>query len=903
MAIAGFFPATINAQPGSLDLSFGKGGKVITSIGSTWDEGNAVAIQTDGKIVTAGSCTNWGTSDFALIRCNSNGTLDSTFASGGKVITPVGNHGCNAVAIQNDGKIVVAGSGSSGGINGFALARYTINGRLDSTFGTAGTSIILVGSYNAIGYSLAIQTDGKLVVSGSSYNGTDNDFALIRCTSNGTLDNTFGTGGKVITPIGNAFEYGYSVAIQIDGKIVVAGSSNNGVNHDFALARYNSNGTLDNLFGTGGKLTIPIGSAADEGRSVIVQPDGKILVAGSSINGTTYDFALVRCNGDGTMDNTFGIGGKLTTPIGSADDYARSVMIQTDGKILVAGYSGTVSNYDFALIRYNGDGTVDNTFGIGGKLTTQVGRYDDQGRAAAIQSDGKIVVVGSSGSSNFDCSSVRYSNTGTLDNTYGTGGKFVTPIGDSNDYGRAVAIQADGKILVTGYTNNGPTNSAIALIRYNPDGTLDYSFGSGGKVITDFTLSYDNSLAIAIQTDNKILVGGSSVVVYSQDFALVRYNTDGGLDTTFGIKGKVTTPIGPRPDQARSIAIQTDGKILLAGYSTMDSFTSYGDFSLVRYNANGTLDTTFGVGGKVITDIGNSSNDQGSSVLIQTDGKIVVAGSSYSSSNTNFTLVRYNSDGSLDNTFGTSGKSITMIGNGSNGASAAIQTDGKIVVAGWATTGTGIDFALARYTTNGTLDNTFGTAGKILTDIANSNDYAQSVGIQPDGKIVVAGYYYTSGNFNMEFALARYTTNGILDNTFSTGGKITTPLGNGDDYGRSLAIQTDGKILVAGSSFNGSVFNFALVRYTGDNITEIEEGDSKPSLNIFPNPSRGTFQVNCNTAIIGITVYNIHGECIYQQAGTPSDAQIDLSTQPNGMYVIQVETESGVTNKKITIQK
>ena len=168
----------------------------------------------------------------------------------------------------------------------------------------------------------------------------------------------------------------------------------NGSNYDFALVRYNSDGSLDTTFSGDGKLTTAIGSGNDYGYSVTVQADGKILVAGASHNGSNDDFALVRYNTDGSLDTTFAGDGKLTTAIGSSDDYGRSVTLQADGKILVAGYSANGSNDDFALVRYNTDGTLDTTFSGDGKLTTAIGASHDEGYSVTVQADGKILVAG-----------------------------------------------------------------------------------------------------------------------------------------------------------------------------------------------------------------------------------------------------------------------------------------------------------------------------------------------------------------------------------------------------------------------------------------------------------------------------------------------------------------------------
>ncbi len=344
------------------------------NVGGAAGGAQAVAIQADGKIVVAGYSNN----DFTLARYNSDGTLDSTFG-GGIVTTDFGGSTDNgyAVAIQADGMIVVAGTSN----NNFAMARYTITGTLDSTFNTTGMVTTDFGSTD-IGWAVAIQTDGKIVVAGES----NNNFALARYNSDGSLDTTsFGTLGKVTTDFGMN-DIGYALVVQADGNIVVAGQSG----LDFALARYTITGTLDSSFDGDGKVTTNIGTNDDIGYAVALQADGKIVVAGDSWNGGNYDFALARYNSNGTLDTTFDTDGKVTTAIGS-ENWSEAVAIQADGKIVVAGEG----NFNFALARYNSDGTLDNTFGSGGTVTTSFWG-NDYGNATAVQADGKIVVAGNS---------------------------------------------------------------------------------------------------------------------------------------------------------------------------------------------------------------------------------------------------------------------------------------------------------------------------------------------------------------------------------------------------------------------------------------------------------------------------------------------------------------------------
>ncbi len=404
----------------------------------------------------------------------------------------------------------------------------------------------------------------------------------------------------------------------------------------------------------------------------------------------------------GDLDTSFGTGGKVTTAIGTGGDYGRAVAIDGNGKIVVAGTSNNGRDNYFAVVRYLSDGSLDLSFGTGGKVTTAIGSRDDRSYAVAIDGSGKIVVAGSSyynGYNGDDIAVVRYLSDGSLDLSFGTGGKVTTAIGSGDDYGYAVAIDDSGKIVVAGYSVSGSrTNTDVAVVRYLSDGSLDTSFDSDGKVTTNFgsfdIRSFDRGYAVAIDDSGKIVVAGSSNNGSGKDFAVVRYLSDGSLDLSFDSDGKVTTAIGSgtSTDQGYAVAIDDSGKIVVAGYS----YGSNNDFAVVRYLSDGSLDLSFDSDGKVTTAIGSgTSTDQGYAVAIDDSGKIVVAGYSYGSNN-DFAVVRYLSDGSLDLSFDSDGKVTTAIGsNYDYGNAVAIDDSGKIVVAG--ESGSNYDFAVVRY--------------------------------------------------------------------------------------------------------------------------------------------------------------------------------------------------------------
>lgn len=404
------------------------------------------------------------------------GALDVTWGTGGIVTTDFAGSDDKGYSIiqQTDGKIVVAGLSKVGASNDFAVVRYDINGVLDPTFGTLGTVTTPIGTANDVGQCVVQQSDGKLVVVGYTSNGSDNDFAIVRYNTDGSLDPTFGTGGIVTTTVfPGSFDQAHSVAIQSDGKLVVVGYTQSGLNTDFAIIRYDQNGGLDLTFQTSGIVTTDFTTGTDEARTVVIQPDGKIVVGGWSSNGTDLDFAVARFTPFGTLDNTFDFDGKVTTPIGTLDDKGYSLILQNDQKIILAGHSNNGTDNDFALVRYNPDGSLDNTFDLDGKITT--GFFpggNDLGYSAAIQIDNKILVAGQSlnGTDN-DFSVARFNPDGSLDLTFDSDGKVTTNIGGLADVGWAVAVQYDSKTIVAGSGN--VSNYNMAVTRYNGCETID----------------------------------------------------------------------------------------------------------------------------------------------------------------------------------------------------------------------------------------------------------------------------------------------------------------------------------------------------------------------------------------------------------------------------------------------
>lgn len=440
------------------------------------------------------------------------GDLDPTFGNGGIVITTVDPSGrlvdvANGMAMQPDGKIVVAGvSYNNSGHAGIAVVRYHPNGSLDSSFGGAGIVITPV-NINSEATSVALQADGKIVVAGFSYNSDGvHSFAVVRYHPNGSLDTSFNGTGKVITPIDSA-STARSVAVQTDGKIVVAGESSGSSGSRFTVVRYNTNGSLDTSFDNDGIVTTGVGGAF----AVAIQADGKIVAAGTGV---------VRCNADGSLDTTFNGTGIITTP-----DNASSVAIQADGKILTAGEN--------RLVRYNANGTPDTSFGGTGGVAVGISVY-----SAVVQTDGKIVAAGRREDGNSGFVVVRRNPNGSLDTTFGNGtGRVFTLIGEYN-FAHSVAIQADGKIVVAGYTADPFDFLYYAVVRYQG--------GSNANIRTRFDFDGDGRADVSVfrSTDRTWYLDQS---------------TNGFFATQFGLSTDKITPSDFDGDGRTDISVYREG--------------------------------------------------------------------------------------------------------------------------------------------------------------------------------------------------------------------------------------------------------------------------------------------------------------------------------------------------------
>jgi uncharacterized delta-60 repeat protein len=526
---------------------------------------NSIGVQSDGKIIVAGNFTK------GIIRLNTNGSIDNTFTVGSGA-----NNGVNNLAIQSDGRILIAGSFTSfNSVSSNRIVRLNTDGSIDNSF-------IIGTGLNADIESIAIQTDGKILIAGSFtlYNGgaVRNTF---RVNSDGSIDNTY-------SPLyGASWSYGGGsyilslISLLSNGDILATGyfEISNGIS---SLVRFKSDGSQDDSFKT--SSTTP----NTEINNIILEPDGKILVEGNFTFFNGLANGLARLNVDGSFDSTFNIGS-------GANNINKYIAIQSDGKILVYGsftiFNGVGKNY---LVRLNNDGSIDNSFNIG--------TGPDAGLSSiTIQNDGKILIAGIFTSFNGTSVNkiVRLNSDGSVDNTFNLGNGYTSL------YSNFLRVQKDGKILITaGFLNGVGVNG---LGRLNSNGSLDNTFS-----INRYYLGFDNYSSIRsieIQDDDKILVGGAYFKSpYPQ--GLVRLYPDGSMDSTFNIG------YGPGGGSVKAISIQPDNKIIIGG--DFCSFNGISKDNLVRLNPDGTLDNSFS------TTL--SPNDAVNSIAVERNGNILIAG-------------------------------------------------------------------------------------------------------------------------------------------------------------------------------------------------------------------------------------------------------------------------------------
>jgi uncharacterized delta-60 repeat protein len=484
-----------------------------------------------------------------------------------------------------------------------------------------------------------------------------------------------------------------------------------------------------------------------------------------------------------------------------------------------------------------------------------------------------------------------------LDNTFGTNGLVVT----TPQIGEAIALarQADGKIVTAGRVIGNATYQ-FEIIRYNNNGSLDNGFGINGIVITQVSF-LSTATAIAIQPDGKIVAAGT---YHTGDFAniyhmvVARYNADGSIDSTFGTNG-LAMPEPGFSEEINDMVLQPDGKIIVAGAITDNMSTGAESFMLARFNSNGSLDTGFGTSGVTTTSVNISSEIV--DIALLPNGKIIAAGreSLYDDppvpDHTNFAIARYTTQGILDNTFGTNGIVVTDVATGAPDIlqSMIVQSDGKIVAAG----SSGNNHCLERYQNDGSLDNTFGTSGKVIRP---GPPVVLHLAQRNNGKLITACTMLDMV-ISADFMLNGYLQNGTIDAGFGLNGTVLTnfptaiPEG-ANDLSNCVLVEPNGKIVVAGSSD----MNVALARYTSDDETSINDpGHQELDINIYPNPMKDVLNIQWRGSgkilKAKIAMINILGQKEFTAVADlkSGNNKLEIPNLAAGNYILLITADDG----------
>ncbi|HSI36612.1 MAG TPA: hypothetical protein VK986_23705, partial [Tepidisphaeraceae bacterium] len=816
-AVEGLEPRALLAA-GALDPTFGQGGLVTTDlIGRANTDGRAVVALEGGKFLVGGQASAGdGVSTFAdalVARYNADGTLDASFGDGGRVGFDLNSAGAavtDMIALPG-GKFLMAG-----GANGTFVARFNADGTPDASFGDGG--FFRYPTASTFNTRIALAPDGKIVGLTSTHvpdGHSTADLVVFRLTSAGRADTSFGSGGVTVLDFNGGHENVGGIAVRPDGRVVGnAAWRSGGVDPDKVLIfQLTPGGQLDPSFGDNGKVLGDLFGGGDDLRDLKLDAAGRILI----LNNDAFGFSVARFKANGVFDRSFGERGIAATNV-SAMEYgahhhdAARLLLRPDGSIVAVGTADVNADNGpkdrIAIAQFTAAGRPDAFFGSNG--LTRLARTGTYGRAAALLPGGKLLIVGSAGNR---ATAVRANAAGVADATFAPGGADGAGWVDLDaqtsafQYGVDVAVQADGKMVVAGSTRD-PDGANPVVFRYLPNGQLDPTFGDGGVVRLEMPDGFEGLAAgVTIGADGQIIVGGMlhakhELILYGGfvhwldatgrpvvvggatrrmqsgmrvtavrvdargrlvyveqhlDASLIvhRLNADGTPDPSFSGDGQVSLPTRFGYPGQHTLRFGPDSKILFGGSLESDVYYTEREFAVLRLNADGTVDTTFGDGG--IGTVGGSGywGDVPVAMALQSDGRIVLAGTHSVYMGSSYVVARMSTNGRPDTNFGTGGYTIQNrgasypmdFGSRPDGATfVAVAADGTIVVAGYndmPTEGVGgphpftNDFGVFRLLPSGELDWSFGDRG--WTFVSFGAQDSPGGGFVKDGQLTLVG--------------------------------------------------------------------------------------------------------------------------------------------------------------------
>lgn len=822
---------------GDLDTTFGVAGVADTPLfvaRSSLDRVADIAAQADGNVVSVGSVSIGSSRVVGMSRHRADGTLDTTFGDEGIVLEPMNSFGSgsggSSVSIQSDGKIVVAGSGRFGEV---FVARYLADGQRDASFGSSGVAFFQTSGGLEV-LETVLRADGGILLVGQAATGVANGYAtydavLVQFDSGGQLDANFGQGGVVFTSATDFRDTATDVAIQADGKIVVSGTSSaQDGSRSLFVARYFADGTPDGGFGNGdipGVVRIenfgrtpPSSESANVG--LVVQSSGRLVLAATRQTGSGIaDFALIGIRSDGLLDSSFGEPGSFgiqVTPIpGMPDASARDLTLAPDGRILAVGASTSATQG--LVVRYSASGVLDTSWGVDGVAASPM-LYE--ARRVLARGDGAPIVacVGFVGPAPLqpDFGLARLTLQGSLDPAFGDTGvarlNFLT--GNSSAAAAKVVVQGDGKLIQAGACD-GPTGAAWCITRLDAAGTLDSTYGNGGIVRVGVEVGDAGPLPL-LAPDGRLLVVGNSWSGGHLRILVARLTADGTPDTSWGQQGNVFVEVNASYVYAAAAQLQPNGALVIEGLADYGSGL---ETRLYRVSPSGSLDATFGAAGTVQLDP-PAHSPLTAPLLLQSDGRIVAATNRIVAGVREVAVRRYLPSGQIDTSWGAGGLTAAAIGTIDQMAqcgAATFMADGHIMIGCHVATGN----LLIRLDSDGHWDSNFGVDG-LLAFPAEGQSSADLVALTalPSGDVAAIGWDNSTVDAGAMSTLVQFfKPDGSRNQSAGNTGVLRLDQPDSSNLSAGGSLSPDGRLIVTGRWENGIDVNFLAARVEGDGAT------------------------------------------------------------------------------------
>ena len=826
---------------GELDPTFGGGDGIVSHpAAGLANTAVAAATQPDGKIVVVGRHNDPDRfSDFVVARYNTDGTLDTAFGNGGRTYTDfgLGDDVPVAVAIAPGGKIVVAGTRRAEPFynpGDVAVARYNPDGSPDTTFDVDGKSLQRLTLHGSEAAAVAVQPDGKVVVAASArsaVSGGTSDLAIVRYALDGRLDTTFDNDGFALLNL-DGEEFAVAVTVRPDGDVVAAATT-------YApealprtvLVSLNPNGSRDTGFGTAGVATVPDADYYVARTRLVAQPDNKVVLnfRTSDVNAQVYDVGLARFTAAGAPDPTFGTNGQFFIPH-AGEDVPAGLVLQGDGKFLVGidQYSG---GPDAVVARVTPGGALDTTFAGDGTAEIELPQWWNQMVDVVALPGGRAAAVGDTGvNAGVDFVLAGLTPAGTLDPAFKSDNAPPDRVGLSGSF-NDVAVLADGRILAAGSNADLPGaiggDTDVYLARFLPDGSYDATFGNGGRVVADFG-GLDSANRVALQTDGRIVVAGT---------VLARFHPDGTPDTSFG-GGDGIVPVPAGSTAFVGLDVQPDNRILASTGGTTRRVS--------RYTADGAPDATFGAGGTVseFAPAGVEGFRPTDVAFQPNTGKVIVGGYGFAEeSGQDWVVLRLNANGTLDTAFGGGDGAAVEDSDQDLGGRLAIRpADGYIAMAG---NEDDEDAALVRFGPDGDLGSNY--------RLPYYPGWTYDVAVGPDGKIVIVTADESEEDRDprgdpSNIRVDRFNADGTYDESFYN--LRTDVFGGSNDTPRGVAVAPDGDVIVVGTADGSPV----VLRYQGSPGAEDVRLYSDGGLVITGTPDADTLSLSVSGGTLTVVL-------------------------------------------------